>query len=109
MNIRKLRKVAEFWIDIFNLREWKIEIRWGTKKEMRDAVGLNYYSVEELKSEILIAKDQTDAELESTLIHELLHLIFDGHKLPDDNYDPLHERALNRTAESFVKLTRQER
>jgi hypothetical protein len=101
MTIRQIRRLLPFWQDVLNLREWKISVRFGTSTEMTENVGLNYYSVEELQSQILLAR----GEGEETLIHELLHLVFDGHKPDGGPYDPLHERALNRTAAALTKLS----
>jgi len=108
MNIRQIRKLLAFWVQVLNLSEWKITARWGTKSEMDgdDAVGLNFYSVEELVSTILLDRSQPADEYEHTLVHELLHLVFDGHKPPGGKYDPLHERALNKTATALIKLAR---
>ena len=104
MNLRELKKLLPFWQNILNLPEWNIIVRWGTHKELGDCVGRNYFSPEELSSLILI--DRKGDEIESTLVHELLHLVFDGHKNVDmiDQYDPMQERALNRTAAAMLKL-----
>lgn len=104
MTIRQIRRLLPFWQDVLNLREWKITIRYGTAEEMSDNVGLNYISVEELESLILLSRHQEDVE--ETLVHELLHLVYDGHKPQDWRYDAMHERALNRTAKALVTLAR---
>lgn len=100
MTIRQIRRLIPFWQEVLNLREWKITIRFGTDEEMVDSLGLNYYSVEELQSTILIAR----GEGEETVVHELLHLVLDGHKTYDGMYDPMHERSINRLAAALVKL-----
>jgi hypothetical protein len=96
--------VLPLWQKVLNLQEWKIKVRFGSDEEMNatgnPCQGLNYFSVEELTSEILL-HPETD---ESTLVHELLHLVFDGHKSKLGKYDPLHERALNRTAAALMEL-----
>ena len=104
MNIRQLRKLLEFWVEILNLPEWKIEVKWGTKKNLEECVGRNYFSIEELDSLILIDKNGDD--IEGTLVHELLHLVLDGHRDVDltNKYDPMLERAINRTAAAMIKL-----
>jgi hypothetical protein len=104
MTIRQFRGLLPFWQQVLNLKEWKITVRFGSDEEMSSpghpCQGLNYFSVEELSSEILL-HPETD---ESTLVHELLHLVFDGHKHKLGKYDPLHERALNRTAAALMEL-----
>lgn len=94
-----------FWQEVLNLLEWKITIRWATAKESVECVGLNYFSVEEQKSAVAIARNCPKNMQEETLVHELLHLVFDGHTPTDpDKYDPLHERALNKTAAALIRL-----
>lgn len=46
----------------------------------------------------------SDADIEETLIHELLHLKLEGHKVLTRGYkyDPLYERALNVLARVLV-------
>lgn len=67
-------------------------------------MGCNVFSVEELDSLVLLCKGSPN--IEETLVHELLHLVFDGHKDVDmvNNYDALHERALNRTAKALMAV-----
>lgn len=105
MTLLQMRKCVPFWLEILNLREWTIKLRWATKAEGKECQGLNYFSVEELKSTVVIDRKVKPADREETLVHELLHLVFDGHEVVDtDKYDPLHERALNRTASALMKL-----
>ncbi len=103
MNLREVRKLVPYWQEILNIKEWKITVRWGRKKELPGEVGLNIWSVEELESDILLARNQP--AVEETLVHELIHLVVDGHKDPslEEAYDPLHERAINRLAKALMK------
>ena len=110
MTIRQVRRqLLPFWQEALNLREWKIVVKFGTAKEMEDAQGircqgLNYISVEELESHIFLDRKVIEQDVESTLVHELLHLVFDGHKNQTMRYDPMQERALNRTAGALMRL-----
>lgn len=100
MTTRQLRRLLPIWTSLLNINDWTIQVRWGTDEEMEGVVGLNFFSPEELQSEILLAR----GEGEETLIHELLHLVFDGDRKLDGRYDQLHERALNRTAKALLNL-----
>lgn len=109
MTIRKLRQRLAYWQEVLKLTEWTITVKFGTPEEMMDESGhrchgLNFISVEELSSQIFL--DRGDGE--ETLIHELLHVVFDGHRPQDEPYDPLHERAINRTAAAFMTISQQE-
>lgn len=112
VTIRQARKLARYWAVILGLDEWleRMEVIWGTKKEMRTTVGLCHWFTEENRSRIKLDREQTDEEMEKTIIHELGHLLFDGHKDPADvigkNYDKFHERALNRFADTVYALDR---
>lgn len=100
MTIKELRKNLRQLKKLFNL-SWDISLRWGTEAEMDGNLGLAYMSAEQESAVILLAK----GEGLDTLIHELLHVVFDGHKqLTAEGYDALHERALNKTAAVLVAL-----
>ena len=68
MTTRQLRRLLPIWTSLLNINDWTIQVRWGTDEEMEGVVGLNFFSPEELQSEILLAR----GEGEETLIHELL-------------------------------------
>lgn len=108
VKIREARRLAHYWLDILGIPEWKekLVVRWGAKKEMPDVDGLNFIEPEFVESEILLWPRRSDEEIEHTIVHELLHLVVDGHKVPDTKYDPMHERALNRLATTLIALDR---
>lgn len=100
MRLAEIRRVLPFWKSTLKLEDWTISVRHGTAAEMVDTVGLNFIHPEEMKSEILLRR----GESEETLIHELLHIVFDGDKPQDGKYDVLHERAINRTAGALLAM-----
>jgi hypothetical protein len=101
LTIRQLRNLLLEWQSILKLTTWTITLNYGTNKYMGGNVGLNVFSPEEEISNIYLRR----GEGESTLVHELLHLVFDGHKAPEGQaYSTLHERAINRTAEALVAV-----
>jgi len=96
MTISQLRARTDYWRNRLNLKEWQITVEWGGKKEMTDCVGCCIWSAEELCAIVKIKRGEK--EQEPTLVHELLHLVFQGHSNYDGNYDVHLERALNKTA-----------
>jgi hypothetical protein len=106
VTLREAKARATYWARVLNLGNWTITVRRGTKKILNsanmggDLVGLNLFSPEEEVSDIYLAPG-TD---EVTLVHELLHLVFDGHTAVQGPYSAMHERALNRTAKALVEL-----
>ena len=99
-----IEKALVFWKTLLRLEDWRVDVFTGQpphkmKLDKENLDGLNLFSPEELYSQIYLRRGAT----EEILVHELLHLVFDGDKA-DHIYDVLHERALNRTAEAFVKL-----
>lgn len=111
MRITTARKLVRYWQTILGLTEWEItEVRWFARDETDELDGDNNYFAEGLKSKIRLRREQSDDDLEETIVHELLHLMIDGHKditaVIGGNYDAMHERALNRLANVLVVLDR---
>jgi hypothetical protein len=100
VTLKELRLLLPYWQRELNLGNWKITVQRGNASTLKDNVGRNVFSTEEETSDIYMARGQG----EETLVHELLHLVYDDHKPADVVYDPLHERALNRTARALVNL-----
>lgn len=83
---------------------WDIQVRWGSEEEMvfngDPCVGVIHMHQEEDSAVILMARGEGYA----TLIHEFMHILFDAHRDGKGSYDPMHERALNKTAAAVAKL-----
>lgn len=108
MTVSQLRNLLPYWQEQLNLNNWTITVQRGTRSQLRkkdengewfECDGYNHWSTEQELSQILLARGQG----EETLVHELLHLVFDDH-LPFMDYDPFHERGLNRVAKALVTL-----
>lgn len=98
MTLKHLRARTEYWRERLNLKEWTISVGWGTKKEMAGCVGCCTWSAEEMCALVKIKRDEPAKELEPTLVHELLHLVLQGHSNYDGEYDVHLERAINKLA-----------
>lgn len=113
MRITTARKLVRYWQEILGLTEWTIaDVVWGEDSLMGDSFsGFNDFFTEGRKSKIILNRRDADDEIEETIVHELLHLMIDGHKGKDKvvgrHYDPMHELALNRLAKVFVALDRE--
>lgn len=100
MTSAQLQSRCDYWKSRLNLKEWRIKIRWATKDEAKTNQGACNWSAEELTAEIYIDR-KTD--IESTVIHELIHPVLDGHMPNGDwKYDVHIERAINRLAAALV-------
>ncbi len=105
MTIRELRQEARVWQEKLGLHEWTLIVRWGkqppsgmepdpTKFEMMlNCDGNALWSPENASALILIDKKAPGKR--HTLVHELLHVRFEGHQPKPKKYDPLYERAIN--------------
>lgn len=100
MNLRELKGQLEYWQARLNLREWSITLQWLTPKEAREFHGLCAWSVEDLTATIKLW--QRSPKLEATLVHELLHLVLQGHR-EYETYDPTLERAINRISAALME------
>lgn len=98
MTLLDLQEHLAYWQERLNLREWTITARWDRCKEQ----GWCVWSSEELTAEVGIARHGRAKE--ETLIHELLHLVFEGHgPIHARTYNHHLERAINRTASALMK------
>lgn len=111
---KALNNAAKKWIKRLELGApvWQsITIFYANPGEIPGCVGHCDFSAEHRSAEILIlhpdylgdhTKD-TGQTVEHILVHELLHLVIDGHKATNTKYDPQHEAAINLLARVLVK------
>lgn len=97
MTLVKIRDCVAYWQRQLNLPEWSVTVRWAGGEEARD-LGTCWWYTEELRAEITIKPRSNEQEL--TVIHELLHLVIDGHK-EWEGYNEDTERAINRIAKAL--------
>lgn len=99
---------CRYWQALLGLAHWNIDVRVVRGAEIEDNRGrIDYDPVGE--AAVMRLKDPMDyqgyfpCDLEETIVHELLHLIFDKSTTGGDEY----EQALDRTARVLVSLDRQ--
>jgi hypothetical protein len=115
-----LQRYRDRWQDLLRLRHWKVPIRYASSREMvsdngdiawgRCMVNENHFRA---KMMILHPDDYEDDEgresIETTVVHELLHILLHPLrrevKYPDPAGDIAEEQAINVISELLVALT----
>ena len=76
---------------------------------MEEALGVAYWTPEYKTAVVKILNpdnpEEDEQDVERTLVHELLHIMLQGHRTMDDvtkTYDPAFEAALNVLADVLV-------
>ena len=107
---QQLQRLARKWIRRLNLTAFnKIQVSFAPESEMEEALGVAYWTPEYKTAVIkILAPDNPEddeQDVERTLVHELLHIMMQGHRTMDDvtkTYDPAFEAALNVLADVLV-------
>ena len=103
----ELKQLCCEWQALLGLAHWSIDVRVVRGAEIGDNRGQSDYTPVS-EAAVIRLKDPIDyhgyfqCDLEETLVHELLHLIFDKTAMDGDEY----EQVLDRTARALVKLKR---
>lgn len=104
------------WQTILGLADWDLKIRWARYTELEDGTKGSVSFVTEKRSGIIrvLRPDDYDYDIpwdqdvEETVVHELLHLVWDPFE-PDDRgsleYKLAHQ-ALDRISTTLVRLDR---
>ena len=100
-----LQGLCKKWQDLLGLAHWKIEVRIVRGIEINNNCGQNDYSfINETSLIRLKTPDDYHGyfpyDIEVSLVHELLHIIFDIATSADNEY---YEQALDRTARVLVR------
>lgn len=100
MRIKEVRSRLNHWQRRLNITHWKIDVKWIPKGESDD-MGDSWWHFEEASAGIRLAKGAR----EDTLLHELLHIVIDGHTNCDLYVpEPNHERAINDIARALIEV-----
>mgnify|MGYP000901181915 CR=1 FL=1 len=105
MRIKEVRTLLSEWRDRLNLTQWDISVYWAASDIPPDIVGTCWWFTEEEKAEIHIRQTE-DADVEETLVHELIHLSLEGHKEPKHSTDRHYEQGINKLARALVRARR---
>lgn len=94
------------------INKWKKKLRlqnWDIKFVLVDAEGLNgcagtlEWQTEYHSATMHLARELERPDMEETIIHELLHLLLEGHKNPVHRDVPLYESGLNTLSSLLIK------
>ena len=104
-----LEYLCREWKEILGLTHWHIEVKIVHGDEINNNRGQNDYSFIDETSLIRIKRAEDyhgyfPQDMEQTLVHELLHLLFDVPALNDGVADKFYEQAINRLANILVTL-----
>lgn len=105
MTLKRLRTLAKKWIVALRLTDWEIDFELvANTEDLDECAGTCVWQPEYKTAMIKIAGDQPPGEIEETLIHELLHVVLEGHKplTQTYKYDAMYERGLNVISEALA-------
>jgi hypothetical protein len=103
-------KLRREWQPLLGLAGWDIKVRWAKAVDFeegsidQDCAGSIMWQTEYKSATLLLNKAHIEDyhEMDTTLVHELLHLLLEGNRPHTGKYDPLYEHALNVIAEQLV-------
>jgi hypothetical protein len=105
MTTRKLTAMGKRFMRLLEMDEWIARAEFKVTR-LKGLCGESAWHPEERKCWIAISP-APDEEMAETLVHELLHVLYEGHLPPvgmdGDAYDASYELGLNRTARALYK------
>ncbi len=108
MTLEQLQARATYWCGLLGVDDrWTVTLSIGNVSNMEGNVGLNELEPEYQKSHIILAPGEGD----ETLVHEILHILFDGYKSRKEIQEdkPQHELAINKVAATLVELAKKKK
>jgi hypothetical protein len=107
MTSRQLTSLGRSYMRKLGMVEWIPNTKFRFVRNLKDESGCELHGqstwmAEERQAWIALRPNADDRMLEETTIHELLHILFEGHKPVDNSqYDAGYEFALNRSAKAY--------
>lgn len=104
MTLATLRRITKLWQKRLKLQDWKINVRFNASIASENAAGMADWHPDNRTAEIDILPPHLIADdIEETLVHELLHVLYEGHTWYTEDLRSAHqERALNQTTAALV-------
>lgn len=109
MTERQLHRTARYWQRQLRLHGWKITVEFAELDRMDDErnVGECLAQLCDKSAHILIMRNgHDDREIEHTIIHEHLHVLFVDLVPRDATKAKLFESAIDQTAQTLLELRR---
>lgn len=104
MTLANLRRLTKLWQKRLKLQDWKIVARFTSSIASENAAGMADWHPDNRTAQVDILPPHliTD-DIEETLVHELLHVLYEGHTWYTEDLRSVHqERAHNQTAAALV-------
>ena len=115
-NPNRLEELLEEWKDILHLEQWDIELRISRQKDFLEGDNQGEITFNKVECQAIIhildPFDWVDTpfkqDMEKTLVHELLHIIYADFEPEDSNslQYTLWHRSIDSTARVLVSLKR---
>lgn len=106
MTTRQLKKRVADWQVVLGLSEWKIDAKFVKKTEIKNAIAETGWQPEWKEATVHFRSSAyiklTGRSVDHFIVHELLHLLLEGHREPRSGYDPLYEAAINVIADLLI-------
>lgn len=103
MTLATLRRLTKLWQKRLKLQDWKLDVRFAA--DMADtSAGECWWHPDNRTAEIHILPPHIiEDDIEETLVHELLHVLYEGHAWNTEDSLSVHqERAHNQAAAALV-------
>lgn len=112
MTQRTLTRLKNLWQKRLGLEDWKISATFCSEETFKekiggDSVGGCFWTADRKIAEIYIRKPSVlhslGDDLEDILVHEMLHILLEGHKeeIPPDDVNT--ERAINQLSAALIR------
>jgi hypothetical protein len=118
VTLQQLRKLSSKWQTRLRLLDWDIYVRWAFKQENEDVWGICYPSNTTKEAVIIMQNprlykeldpDYYQADVEVTLVHEILHLHFAPFNNPSGSHmEMIEEIIVSHLAQLLVALDRRD-
>lgn len=117
LSLEELQAKCGYWLDRLEMKEWmgiypdtslpRVQVVFKSKRGNGGFVASTEWEAELCRAKIFLSPKGRDEE---TLIHEILHILYDGHTTYDieKHYSEMHERALNRLAKALMNKTEED-
>ena len=106
MKLRELRRLLKIWAKRLRVDDWELNVKWGKPDNMTgEGVQGNIFFEPEFRRALIVLlalkyREEEGDSPEEDLIHELLHLVLQGHGTRM-KYDAMFERGLNQIAHAL--------
>lgn len=104
MTTATLKRLMKLWQKRLKLQDWVVDVRFSSDMDSDSSAGECSWHPDNRTATIhILPPNIIIDDIEETLVHELLHILYEGHTWYSDDARSVHqERALNQTAAALV-------